>query len=132
MANLNLSLASLGVDENDLMCVDPIAATQALHRTINEMTNGEVAIRVLRHGLNIRSNARVSRNRLESHQMRRHFGSGTASWNSVIDEQSETHEPRLISSSPPKGSNLVGHFPQARSSRFRLAQGFFVQMVQPL
>ena len=49
MANLDLSLASLGVDENDLMCVDPIAAAEALHRTINEMTDGEVAISVLRH-----------------------------------------------------------------------------------
>ena len=46
--------------------------------------------------------------------MRRHFGSGAAPWKPVIDERSETHEPRLISSSPPKGSNLVGHFPQAR------------------
>ena len=107
------------------MYVDPIAAAQALHRTINEMTDGEVAIRVLRRGLNIRSDARVLRNRLERHQMKKHFGSGAAPWNPVIDERSETHEPRLISSSPSKGSNLVGHFPQARVLEIPTSTGIF-------
>ena len=64
------------------MCVDSVAAVQALNRAINEMTDGEVAISVLRP------------------ERRRHFRS--------------EHEPRIISTSPPKGSNLVGHFPQAR------------------
>ena len=125
MESLDLSLGSLGVDENDLLSVDPIAAAQALHRTINEMTDGEVAIRVLRHGLNIRSDARVLRNRLERHQMRRHFGCGAALWNPVMDERSETHEPRLILSSPPESSNLVGRFPQARVFEIPTSTGIF-------
>ena len=45
--------------------------------------------------------------------MRRHFGSGTAPWNPVIDERSEIHEPKLISFSPSNSSILVGHFSQA-------------------
>ena len=54
MANLDLSLAWLGLDGGDLMCVDPVAAAQALHCTINEMTDGEVSVSVLRLGLSIR------------------------------------------------------------------------------
>ena len=114
MDNSTWSLASLGLDGEDLICFDPVAVAQAINRAISKLTDGEVASSVLRLGLNIRSNARVLRHRLERYQIRRHFGSGAASWNPVGDERSETHEPRLISSSPPKGSNLVGHFPQAR------------------
>ena len=96
------------------MCVDPVAAAQALHHSINDMTNREVAVSVLRLGLNIRSDARVLRNRLERHQMRRYFGSSAAPWNPVIDERFEMREPRLISSSPLHSSNLLGNLPQAR------------------
>ena len=46
--------------------------------------------------------------------MRRHFCSGTAPWNPVIDERFEMREPRLISSSPLNSSNLIGNFLQAR------------------
>ena len=63
MGDSDSSLAWLGLDGEDLMCVDPVGAAQALNRAINEVTDGEVAVSVLRHGLNIRSDARVLRNR---------------------------------------------------------------------
>ena len=78
MNNLNWSLSLLGLDGEDLMCVYPVAAAQDLHCAINEITNGEVTIGVLRHGLNIRSDARVLRNMLERHLMKRYFGSGAS------------------------------------------------------
>ena len=89
------------------------------------MTDGEVAVSVLRHGLNIRTDARVLRNRLERYQMRRHFGSGTAPWNPVIDERSEIHEQRLISFSPSNRSKVVGHFSQARFFEILNSTGIF-------
>ena len=78
MENLALSLASLGVDENDLMGVDPMAAAQALKRTINRLTDRKVAAAVLRFGLNIRPDAMILRNRLGRHEMRRNFGADAA------------------------------------------------------
>ena len=89
MANLDLSWASLGLDGEDLMWFDPVAAAQSINRAISKMTDGEVAISVLRHGLNILSDARVLRNRLERYHLRRHFGYGAAPWNPIIDERSE-------------------------------------------
>ena len=106
MGDSDSSLAWLVLEGENLMCVDPVAAAQALNRTINKMTDGEVAVSVLRHGLNIRSDARVLRNRLERYQMKRHFVSGTAPWNPVIDERSEIPEPRLISFSPSNRSKV--------------------------
>ena len=125
MDNSAWSLASLCFDEEDIMCFDPVAVAQAINRAINKMTDGEVAIRVLRHGLNIRSDAGVLRDRLERHQMRRHFGCGAASWNPVIDERSEILEPRHISSSPPKSSNFVGNVLQARVFEIPTSTGIF-------
>ena len=89
MANLDLSLASLGVDGNDLMCVDPIAAAQALKRTSNRLTDGEVVVVILRFGLNIRSDAMILWNRLERHEMRRHFGADAAPGDPARDEPTE-------------------------------------------
>ena len=86
MASLDLSWASLGVDENELMCVDPIAAAQALKRTINRLSDGEVVTAALSLGLNVRSDAMIVRNRLERHEMRRHFGNGAAPWDATRDE----------------------------------------------
>ena len=75
------------------MCVDPVAA--ALKRTINQLTDGEVAAAAHRFGLNIRSDAMILRNRMERHEMRRHFGADAASWNPALDELSEeTHSMR--------------------------------------
>ena len=81
MASHDLSWTSLGVDENDLMCVDendlmcvdendlmcvdPLAAAQALKQAINRLTDGEVVIAALRSGLKVRSDAMIVRNRLE-------------------------------------------------------------------
>ena len=86
MASHDLSWTSLGVDENDLMCVDPLAAAQALKRAINRLTDGEVVSAAIRFGLNIRSDAMVLRNRLERHEMRRYFGSEAAPWDATRDE----------------------------------------------
>ena len=100
MANLDWSWVSLGVDENDLMCEDPVAAAAALKRAINQLTDGEVAVAAHRFGLNIRSDAMILRNRVERHEMRRHFGADAAPWNSALDEPSEeTHSMRSPSSS---------------------------------
>ena len=125
MEDSDSSLAWLGLDGEDLMCVDPVAAAQALHHSINELIDGEVAVSVLRLGLNIRSDARVLRDRLERHQMRRYFGSGAAPWNPVIDERFKIREPRLISSSPLDSSNLIGNFPQARVFEIPTSTGIF-------
>ena len=80
MDNSAWSVASLGLDGDSLMCVDPVAAAQAINRVINKMTDGEVAVSVDSHGLNVRSSARELRNRLEWHLMRRHFGFDAAPW----------------------------------------------------
>ena len=55
MVNLDWSLAWLSLDGEDLMCVDSIAAAQALKRTINRLTDGEVGAAALQFGLNIRT-----------------------------------------------------------------------------
>ena len=169
MGDSDWNLDWLGLDGQDLMCVHPVAAAETLNRAINHMTVAEVAVSVLRHGLNIPtaerkndvsrcadkerriseilrpvhgqytakyvvlyprvemsrsssarrdtsffnlvlryvvlhpraeihsfsvqssicSGARVMRNRLERHQTRRHFLSGAAPWNAIIDERSE-------------------------------------------
>ena len=89
MANLDWSWVSLGVDENDLMCVDPVAAAAALIRAIKQLTDGEVAAAAHRCGLNIRSDAMILRNRVERHEMRRHFGADIAPWNPALDEPSK-------------------------------------------
>ena len=68
------------------MCVDPIAAAQALKRTINRLTDGEVVTATLRFGLNVRSDAMIVRNRLERYEMQRHFGNDAAPWDAMRDE----------------------------------------------
>ena len=57
--------------------------------------------------------------------MRRHFGSGAASWNPVIDERFEMREPRLISPSPPNSINLVGNVSRARGFEIPTSTGTF-------
>ena len=89
MENLDWSWVSLGVDENDLMCVDPIAAVASLKRVINQLIDEEVAAAAHRFGLNIHSDAMILRNRVGRHEMRRHFGSDAAPWNPALDEPSE-------------------------------------------
>ena len=86
MENFYLSWISLSADETDLMCVDPVAAAQALKRAINRLTDGEVGAMAMRTGLNFRSDAMILRNRLERHEMRCHFGADTAPWNLTRDE----------------------------------------------
>ena len=53
MDNSAWSVASLGLDREDLVCVDPVAAAQAINRAINKMTDGEVAVSVDSHSLNV-------------------------------------------------------------------------------
>ena len=89
MANLDWSLASLAVDGNDVMCVDPIAAAQTLKRTIYRLTDEEVVIAILRFGLNIRSDAMILRNRLERHELQRHFGADNVPWDPARNEPTE-------------------------------------------
>ena len=89
MANFDSSWISLGADETDLMCVDPIAAAQALKRAINKLTVGEVGATAMCFGLNIRSDAMILRNRLERYEMRRYFGADAAPWNPARDEPTE-------------------------------------------
>ena len=125
MDNSTWSLASLGLDGEDLICFDPVAVAQAINRAISKMTDGEVASSVLRLGLNIRSNARVLRHRLERYQIRRHFGSGAAPWNPVIDERFEMLEPRLSSSFPPNSSNSVGNVSRAKVFEIPTSTGIF-------
>ena len=96
MANPDLSWASLGVDENDLMCVDLIATAQALKRTVKHLIDGEVVTAALSFGLNVRSDTMIVRNRLERHEMRRHFGNDAAPWDATRDEL--TAEPPSIPS----------------------------------
>ena len=88
MENLDRSWASLGVDENDLMCVDPMAAAQALKQPLNRLSDGEVGAAAMRFGLNIRSDAMILRNRLERHEMRRHFGTNAAPWLETSERKS--------------------------------------------
>ena len=100
MANLDWSWVSLGVDENDLICVDPIAAAASLKRAINQLTVGEVAAAAYRIGLNIRSDAMILRNRVERHEMRRYFWGDATPWNPALDEPSEeSHSMQSPSSS---------------------------------
>ena len=124
MDNSVESLASLGLDGEDLMCFDPVAAAQAINHAISKMTDREVAISVLSHGLNIRSDARVLRNRLERYQIRRHFGSGAAPWNPIIDERSKMLEPRRVSS-PPSSSNSIVNVSRARGFEIPTSAGIF-------
>ena len=115
MASLDLSWASLGVDENDLMCVDPLAAAEALKRAINRLTDGEVVTAALRFGLNVRSDAMIVRNRLERHEMRRYFGSDAAPWDATRDE------PAAEQPSTPSTSSSSRHS-VANSSSNRVSQ----------
>ena len=92
MANLDWSWVSLGVDENDLMFVDPIAVAASLKRVINQLTHGEVATAAHRFGLNIRSDAMILRNRVERHEMRRHFGADAASFIADLTNCKETYK----------------------------------------
>ena len=124
MDNSAESLVSLGLDGEDLMCFDPEAAAQAVNRAISKMTDGDVVISVLHHGLNIRSDARVLRNRLERYQMRRHFGTGAAPWNPIIDERSEMLEPRRVSS-PPSSSKSIVNVSRARVFEIPTSTGIF-------
>ena len=114
MASLDLSWASLGVDENDLMCVDPLAAAQALKRAINRLTDGEVVIAALRSGLNVRSDAMIVRNRLERHKMRRYFGNDAAPWDATRDEQ--TAEPPSTPSPSSSSRHSVANLSSSRVS----------------
>ena len=57
--------------------------------------------------------------------MSRHFGSGAAPWNPIIDERSEIHEPRPISFTPFKSSKFVGHLSQARVFEIPTNAGIF-------
>ena len=66
MENFDSSWISLSADETDLMSVDPVAAAQALKRAINRLTDDEVGAMAMRAGLNIRSDAMILRNRLDT------------------------------------------------------------------
>ena len=132
MDNSAWIVASLGLDGEDLMCADPVAAAQAINLAINKMTDGEVAVSVDSHGLNVRSSARELRNRLDRLLMRRHFGFDATPWNQVIDERSEMLESKHISSSPPKSSNFVGNVLQARVFEIPTSTGIFRQNVSAI
>ena len=101
-------------DGRDLRCVDSVAAAEARNRAINKMTDGDVAISVLRP------------------ERRGHFGSGTAPWNPVLDERSEMLEPRHISSSLLNSSNLVGNVSRARVLEIPTSTGIFRQDVSTI
>ena len=92
---------SQGVDENDLMCVDPLAAAEALKTAINRLTDGEVAAAAHHFGLNIRFDAMILRNRVKRYEMRRHFGDDGAPWDPAQDKPGEeshsTSSPALSS-----------------------------------
>ena len=93
-----MELNSLGVD---LVCVNLVAAAAASKRAINQLIDGEVAAGGHRFGLNIRSDAMILRNRVERHEMRRHFGTDAAPWNPALDEPSE----ESYSANSPASSN---------------------------
>ena len=62
----------------------------------------------------------------------RHFESGTAPWNPVLDELSEMLEPRHISSFLLNSSNLVGNISRARVLEIPTSAGIFRQDVSTI
>ena len=98
---INLELGRKSTELLDRGRPEQVATAAALKRAINQLTDGEVAATALRFGLNIRSDAMILRNRVERHEMRRHFGADAASWKPALDEPSqESH-----STSSPASSN---------------------------
>ena len=120
MANFDSSWISLGADENNLMCVDPIAAAQALKRAINRLTGGEVGAAAMRFRLNIRWDAMILRNRLERYEMRRHFGADVVPWNPARDEPTE-ESPSVHSPSSSSRHSAANFLPNRVSEQAAVA-----------